>query len=146
MDITAITGAITAARHILDIGKNIEDQKIASAINSAVLEIQGKLLEAHQLIAEVQDENRNLKDEIRELKARQSLEANVSFDHGAYWYKNQDGKVTGPYCPSCWDLERKLVLPMVHDGSVDPMTLVCIHHKNPLYFDVPRRLALHLKG
>src|SRR5437870_5054996 len=116
MDITAISGAITAIRHILDIGKNIEDQRIAGAITSAVIEVQGKLLEAQQLVGEVQDENRRLKDEIRDLKAQQDLESSVAFHDGAYW-RTRKGQEEGPFCPSCWGVNKKLVVLTVWDSS-----------------------------
>jgi hypothetical protein len=144
MDITVITGALTSIKTILDISKTLQDQKIVSAINSAVADVQVKLIEAQQQIMAVQDENRSLKETLAEVHDHKSLEALVSFHDAAYWKKREDGKEDGPYCPSCWDLNRKLVVPAISDSNGRVALLFCSHHSAPRRFSVPVHLVRHL--
>jgi hypothetical protein len=144
VDITVITGALTSIKTILDISKTLQDQKIVSAINSAVADVQVKLIEAQQQIMAVQDENRTLKDKLAELQDNKALEAMVTFHDAAYWKKREDGKEDGPYCPSCWDLSRKLVVPAVSDSDGRRAILFCPHHNAPRRFTVPIHLVQHL--
>lgn len=147
MDFTLITGALTGMKTIMDISKTLDDQKTISAINSAVAEVQIKLIQTQQQILEVQDENRALKEELSRLKEGKALEANVAFHDGAYWNKREDGKEDGPFCPSCWGLEKKLVLPSVSEVHNNMASLYCIHHgKDPRYFSVPVHLVHHLNA
>ena len=145
MDITGIAGALTGIKTILDLGKTLEDQKVVSAINSAVAEVQVKLILAQQQIIEVLDENRILKERLAELQDGQALEGAVSFHDGAYWKRRDDDKEDGSYCPSCWDRDRKLVLPNVSEFHGTVASVYCMHHgKDFRYFTVPVRLVHHL--
>ena len=44
MDFMLISSALTSIKTILDISKTLEDQKVVSAINSAVADVQVKLI------------------------------------------------------------------------------------------------------
>ena len=146
MDVSYISAALAGLTQMLNIGKTIEDQKVATAINSAVVDITSKLIQAQQQIVEVQEENQRLREELRALQDANTLESLVSFHHGAFWKQRADGSEEGPFCPNCWGLEKKLVYPSVNDSTVDPMRLVCTDHKPARYFSVPRQLAIHLCG
>jgi hypothetical protein len=146
MDISYISAALAGMTQVLNIGKTIEDQKVVTAINSAVVEITSKLIEAQRQIVAVQEENQRLREQLRALQDVNRLESLVSFHHGAYWTKREDGSEEGPFCPSCWGLEKKLVYPSVSNSNVDPMELVCTLHEKSKRFRVPTKLAIHLCG
>jgi hypothetical protein len=144
MDPTAILGALSGIKTILDLGKTLEDQKVVSAINSAVADVQVKLILAQQQIIEVLDENRRLKEQLAELQSARNLADAVSFHDGAYWRKREDSKEDGPFCPSCWELNSKLVQPEVSSSDGRMVSLYCTHHKETRYFTVPHHLVEHL--
>lgn len=146
MDLTLFGGALTSIKTILDISKTLQDQKTISAINSAVADVQVKLINAQQQVLEIQEENRTLKQRLQESETAKVLETQVAFHDGAYWKKKEDGKEEGPFCPSCWDLNRKLVWPSVAEIYAASVSLFCTHHgKEPRFFNVPRNLAKHLE-
>lgn len=148
MDPMALVGAFTGIKTILDISKTLEDQKVVSAINSAVADVNVKLILTQQQIMQVQEENAHLKEEFRLLRDAKALEDSVVFHDGAYWRKKGNGTEDGPFCPSCWGLDKKLVLPSINcwgEGG-EGTSLVCFHHGAARYFDVPTRLAQHLRG
>jgi len=147
MDLISISTAFTSVKTLLEITKTLQDQKVISAINSAVADIQVKLIEAQQQILSVQDENSRLRGELTLLRKQAELEETVSFHDGAYWKKVLGDKEEGPFCPSCWDLNRKLVYPSVAEFYATSASLFCSHHgKDSRYFSVPRHLAEHLQA
>ena len=146
VDPMAIVGAFSGIKTILDIGKTLEDQKVVSAINSAVADVQVKLILTQQQIMEVQEENRVLKETIHQMEKRQEEETKVSHHDGAIWKRISDTQEDGPFCPSCWALEKKLVPPTVWDSSASLLGLTCVHHKQAIHFNVPGHLAKHLTG
>jgi hypothetical protein len=129
MDISYISAALAGINHVLTIGKTITDQKVATEINSALVDITSKLIQAQQQTMEVQAENYKLIEEIKDLKAKEDFQSRVTLHDGAYWKRREDGTEEGPFCPSCWGLDKKLVLPFWHqrdgEGYVD---LMCSHH------------------
>ena len=65
----------------------------------------GKLDEYKQIL-ELQKENEMLKKENKELQKKLEFQDDVEYKNNAYW-KKSDGD--GPYCPRCWDGDKKLM-------------------------------------
>jgi hypothetical protein len=140
-----VLGALSSLNQLTTISKALSDQKVAAAINSAVADIQSKLIQTQQQIMQVQADNEKLQQEIKAMKAQQELDGRVRFHDGAYWKKNDDATEDGPFCPSCWGLDKKLVLPSVDEVYSSSTSLRCTHHgREPVYFSVPNNLAKHL--
>ena len=145
MDMMLIGGALAGIKNVLDIGRNIEDQKIVAAINSAVVDIQIKLIEAQSQILEVQEENRTLKEEVGTLQEQLKIEHEVVSHDGAYWKKLIGGTEDGPFCPRCWGLNKKLVYPShVAEKNNGCSELICNEHTKPHEFHVPTPLVKRL--
>lgn len=57
-------------------------------------------LEVYDLI----EENRELRNQIQELKNEKDISSKLEFANDAYYYNNK-----GPYCTKCWDVDSILV-------------------------------------
>ena len=66
-----------------------------------ILETQEKLLEMQKKIADLESENKRLREEL-EIKGTLVPEGNL------YWIE-KDSKRDGPFCTCCWDSEHKLM-------------------------------------
>jgi regulator of replication initiation timing len=61
-----------------------------------------------QDIMKLLDENRDLRDEVRILRQQASIAESLEFSENAYYRRTESGR-EGPFCPTCWDREGKLV-------------------------------------
>jgi hypothetical protein len=71
-----------------------------------------KLLDAYQNLLEVMESNRELREEIAELKKAADIAENLVFDvnKGAYFFRQvPPGQQDGPFCGTCWDIDKRLV-------------------------------------
>jgi hypothetical protein len=80
--------------------------KAAEVVNNA--DLYKKLGETQNAVFALEEENRNLKDELREIKAQKEIDDELQPDDNAYW-RIKGGKRDGPFCMRCWDVDRKLV-------------------------------------
>lgn len=141
--LASITGLIKAANE----SKNFE-------WTSKLIEIQQKVIELQGAYASLQNANRELAEENRRLKEAKDLESRAIFEHGVYWLAPQvqyevtgesvievsERPMNGPYCPSCWDLDQKLVrLQIWNSGKPGNIDFYCPHHKNTqVFYGIPR--------
>jgi hypothetical protein len=90
---------------IIDTAKDVATlvQKLDNIeLNKKILELQGQI--TSQL-----EENRSLKDQVRDLSGRLEFQGSLEFRRNMYFRRLQDGTEDGPLCSSCWDVERKAV-------------------------------------
>lgn len=80
--------------------------KVAESVNN--LELYKKLSELQTRVMEVEEENRRLKEQVRQLNEQRSIGENLQHDGERYWL-DRDGKRDGPFCPTCWDVDAMLV-------------------------------------
>jgi cob(I)alamin adenosyltransferase len=102
------TALLGLAGKIADIAKNVKSAKQTDELR----EVQQKLLELQQDFARILEENERLKREAKERERLDEIAADLEFrtEHGFYVRKSEQGhSVVIPYCPRCWDKERKLV-------------------------------------
>ena len=79
-----------------------------------ILSIQEKLLEMQKSIADLDSENKELKDKLK-------IQESLKFENNAYWLEKDGGK-DGPYCSCCWDDQRKTIR---LQPNINPLFLVC---------------------
>lgn len=86
-------------------------------------------LEVYDLL----DENRNLRNEIQELKSIQVLEEEMKYRQGVYQNKG------AYYCAACWDSNRKLVRVRETKGKSEGTTkaFVCDICNQWRFSDIP---------
>jgi hypothetical protein len=80
--------------------------KLADAANN--LDLYKKLAELQNSVLGLQEENRELKDQLARLADQLSTHRTLRHDGERYW-SEQDGKRDGPFCAVCWDIDKKLV-------------------------------------
>lgn len=80
-----------------------------NAIHARLLEIMDYLLEAKMALSDAQDEQRKLQSEYEGYKAEQEKRKAVVEGEGAYWSRKENGKLDGPFCTYCSDVDGKLV-------------------------------------
>lgn len=73
-----------------------------------ILDAQQELLKMQSKIAELEDENKSLKEKLR---TKESL----IYENHAYW-TNKEGKKEGPFCSRCWDKNKDLIRMLPYDG------------------------------
>lgn len=70
LDSASIGAALASAKVILELLRNANDAQLAMKIGSEVANVQGRLLDVQQQALALQNENQDLRDEIRQLKAK----------------------------------------------------------------------------
>jgi len=69
-DPASIGAALASAKAILDLLRNANDAQLATKISGEVANVQGRLIDVQQQALALQNENQDLRDEIRQLKAK----------------------------------------------------------------------------
>jgi len=100
------SGAMTTVGNIRDGMKVALD--LAQAANRA--EDYAKLIDTQQQVMAVLEENRSLRDRVRDLEAELELESKLVRVKDRYFVREDDGSQTGPICPHCYMAERIVAL------------------------------------
>jgi len=108
--ITILKGAIDSATGLK---KLIGEGKGKGDLSGHVLELQGKLTEGLAAISTLIQDNHQLNDEIRsfkkqieDLNEKLKFKETLIFENNVYWSRQGD-KTVGPFCPGCWDQNKK---------------------------------------
>lgn len=69
-------------------------------------------------MADLRDEIFSLREENRELKEKLSFrdDYNMVFEGTCYWNVKDGETKDGPFCPTCWDKDRKAI--RMHSGRI----------------------------
>jgi hypothetical protein len=81
--------------------------KVADTLNN--LELYEKLGELQTRVMEVEEENRALREQLREKTSQEDLSSKLQFRDNAYYIAEPGKPPDGPYCMRCWDADRKLI-------------------------------------
>jgi hypothetical protein len=136
-DPASISAALGSAKVILDLLKNANDAQLAIKISTEVANVQGRLIDVQQQALALQNENQDLRDEIRKMKRDIEEENSFTFLHGVYWKtfdvltleEDEEGnrmhatRWDGPFCPLCRDVNGKAVR-LKHVGQMHGPDLV----------------------
>jgi hypothetical protein len=80
--------------------------KVAETVNN--IDLYKKLSELQNSVYALQDENRALKDELKQRDKQHDIESRLHPRDNAY-YLDDGRQLDGPFCLRCWDVDRKLV-------------------------------------
>jgi hypothetical protein len=110
--VAAMVTALSSVKKLLELVREVEDQKIKAEINTAIADVQEQLIDTQQQILTLRDENRTLREETLSLNQQIQLNVGVLFHDESYWKKKSDGSESGPYCPLCRGNSQKLIRPV----------------------------------
>src|SRR5580658_9457711 len=111
----------------------IKPDEIAGRIG----EIYDYIIDSKMALVDAQEEISSIKERYRQLESRLEFRDRVKFEGGAQWLLNKDGTRQGPFCPSCWGLNEKLVRPSRGVGeSAKHKSFFCSHHSPNVKFKV----------
>jgi antitoxin component of RelBE/YafQ-DinJ toxin-antitoxin module len=123
MDMTSITSAYTSLKTIKEIGTVLLNAKIDAEAKQRVSDVldklgtvQDTLFYIREELLRVQDENQDLKKQIKELEENLDLKSKMKWKVPFYWLEEND-KEDGPFCQKCYDTDGKLI--RVQGGSND---------------------------
>jgi hypothetical protein len=127
-----IVAALSVAKTCLDLIKGIREAAKKKTLTSDEITdylstLQDKIVDIKTALVEAEDENRQLKKELQEAKRMADFGADFTTGEGLYWREKY------PYCPSCWDIDRKPVRlgGPVHDiarGEIWQCPVHKVHH------------------
>ncbi|NPV90969.1 MAG: hypothetical protein HPY50_09375 [Firmicutes bacterium] len=63
-------------------------------------------------MSEILDQNLKMKEELSTLKNNQEINNSLKYEKELYWLTRPDS-IDGPFCTNCWDVNRKLVRPLI---------------------------------
>ena len=110
----SIATGLSATKTGFDLIKSARELLTRPDVNPAevqarLLELQALMLEAQRALGDAEEENRSLKREVEQLKEQASAAASLEFAEAVYWRRDPQNRLDGPYCPTCWDDNRKLI-------------------------------------
>jgi hypothetical protein len=105
-----IAAGLAGLKAAADLTKTMRDAAKAGTLKpdefvGRVGEIYDYIIDSRAALVDAQEELQRLKDQIRELQDKSQLGKDLVFDGYVYWLKDD----AYPYCPLCWDRDRKLV-------------------------------------
>jgi hypothetical protein len=73
------------------------------------IELMNKLMDVQMEMVRLTEENRDLRTHIRELEEQRTIEGQLTFRNNQCWRRQPNGAEEGPFCPTCWDVDKRLV-------------------------------------
>ena len=77
-------------------------------LKGSVIEAQEKIMEIRETAVRMQEENLKLRQHINVLEGEIAFRGKVAWEQPYYWVEDK-GNRTGPYCQTCYDKEAKLI-------------------------------------
>jgi regulator of replication initiation timing len=94
------------------------------------LELYQRVLGLHSDIIELVEENNRLRNENSELKTQKDISSRLrllsnTLVHAYFLRKEDGGQEDGPFCTTCWDIDRKLVRPFSYTNDQNQLRYLC---------------------
>ena len=119
MNIAAGLSALNAATNFT---RSLRDELKSGTIKGDEIigrigEICDHIVDSKEALIEAGNEIQALKDQLRVFNDRKQIDNELYHDGRVYW-RTHENKRTGPYCPFCWDKDKRLVtLTLIHEGN-----------------------------
>lgn len=78
------------------------------------------LLDVQKESLDLLEENRQLRERIKELEDNSKIGESLIFKYNCY-YKENDKDFKEPFCTNCWDSNRKLIRMHTYSSSIGPI-------------------------
>jgi hypothetical protein len=102
---TAVNGAAGVLKEIGSIAKKAGNREI----NEHLIDLQQRVIDIQGLLTELIAENESLRRRIADLEKSADIERELKFEESVYWRVRDGKREDGPFCPNCWDGQRKQV-------------------------------------
>lgn len=93
----------------------VHDAELKAELQEALLNAQGEALDLQERLARFQEENAELREQLRSKSQADKLAEQLFYARDVYWRK--DESIFSAYCPTCWDTKRLLVRLEISDES-----------------------------
>ncbi len=110
--ISAVSTAWTVGSNAVTLLKGAAEQAKAlgkSEIIGTLIDVQVAMMEVLSEQQKLTDENRALREKVRELEEMVEEKGALEYHHNAYWSRNEDGSLDGPFSTLEWDKTKKRV-------------------------------------
>jgi hypothetical protein len=108
VDIAAVTsstgGIANAVKEVVSIAERVGNRELTERAGDLLV----RILDIQTKMAELANENHALKLRISELEQAGELAGKLVYQESVYWLLIE-GVSDGPFCPKCWDAEKKLI-------------------------------------
>lgn len=103
---------------------DVAKDAISVAQKAGDIDLYKKLLDLEHDMQDMQHENDELREQLKDLHDSMDLEneMEVSEDKKLF-YRNHQGEMAGPYCPVCWQKDKRLSY--LQHGGYKGIDLVC---------------------
>jgi uncharacterized protein YydD (DUF2326 family) len=101
---STITGIVGAAKEVASVAKRVGNRELIEKVT----DLQERILDIQTEMIDLTNENHNLKQRVSELEQVGELAGKLVYQESVYWLPKEGGR-DGPFCPSCWDADRKLI-------------------------------------
>lgn len=105
-DISTILTSIKTATDIANLLKETDISLEKAEVKLKLADLIGALADVKMQLADVREVLLQKDEAIRDLENQLKLKASFVFESPYYWQEDENRK-TGPYCPSCFDDQRK---------------------------------------
>jgi hypothetical protein len=132
MDIAAGLAAIKTSFDVIKGVRELlkHDKLDPVEISNKLRELQEQMLDAQVALGDAQEEIRRLRTELAEQLRVREFGIEFQFNEGVYWHRDY------PYCPNCWDAERKPIRldgPYAVPDAPSRSSWICPTHKSKYY-------------
>lgn len=117
-------------------------KEVANAVHEIKnIELYGRVLDLNRGIMDLVEENRNLRAENDDLKAKLTLREQMTFKEPFYF---KDGDET-PYCPACWELKNSAIHLVFASNTEEITRWDCLVCKNMVIVKKDRGIRRHYR-
>jgi hypothetical protein len=116
-NIPALLGALKALAELAKEQKNAE-------VTQKVIELQQYILELQNDMLSLQSERARFESRILQLEQALNPMGKVVFADNVTWVQTEEGKREGPFCPHCFDSDKKFI----HLNKLDQGIYFCPYH------------------
>jgi hypothetical protein len=119
----SVTAGIAAVKVSLEPAKLLSDKLNrpdidVSDVRTKVHEMLIHMVNAQVALGDANAEISDLRQKLQDREKEAAIGASLEFGEDLYWRRTPDHGLDGPYCPTCWDDDRKLIhLKFVVEGT-----------------------------
>jgi len=108
VDVATITSTISGVVSLLKDAVPLAMKAGNRELNEKLADLQTRILDIQTQLIELTNENQDLRKRASDLEQAAEIGKGLKYEESVYWLPKDEGR-EGPYCPNCWDANRKLI-------------------------------------